>query len=63
VCHTQFITVTFKAGRYEDLNLESSVRKIRIKRHDYEALKNNTHFPFKEELWYEDISEEEVLCL
>lgn len=57
---TQFITVTFKAGRYEDLNLESSVRKIRIKRHDYEALKNNTHFPFKEELWYEDISEEEV---
>lgn len=57
---TQSVKVTFKAGRYEDLKLESSVRKIRIKRHDYEALKNNPHFPFKEELWCEDISEEEV---
>lgn len=57
---TPFIKVTFSAGRYEDLKIESSVRKIRIKRHDYEALKNNLHFPFKEELWCEEISEEEV---
>lgn len=57
---TRSVKVMFKAGRYEDLKLESSDRKIKIKRHDYEALKNNTHFPFKEDLWCEDISEEEV---
>ncbi len=56
----QSINVTFKAGRYEDLTLESSDRKIRIKRYDYEALQNNPHFPFKEDLWCEEISEEEV---
>lgn len=58
--NTQSIKVTFKAGRYVDLKIESSVRKIRIKRHDYESLKNNPHFPFKEELWCEEISEDEV---
>lgn len=56
----QSIKVTFKAGRYEDLKLESPDRKIRIKRYDYEALQNNPHFPYKEDLWCEEISEEEV---
>lgn len=54
------IDVTFNAATYKDLSGSWTDRKIKINKDDYEALKNNIHFPFKDELWCEEISAEEV---
>lgn len=56
------IDVTFSAATYKDLSENWTDRKVKIKKTDYEDLKNNIHFPsfFKEQLWCEEISEEYV---
>ncbi len=54
------IDVTFNGATYKDLSGNWTDRKIKIKKTDYEALKNNIYFPFKDELWCEEISAEDV---
>lgn len=54
------IDVTFNAATYKDLSGNWTDRKIKIDKTDYESLKNNIHFPFKDELWCEEISAEHV---
>ena len=49
----QTIKVAFTAGLYADIGEKWLERKVKIDKYDFEALKNNPHFPFKDEIWYE----------